>query len=149
MFSAVLLLGQASSRIDPNIAQDWTAAVATNLKSASIKLRPKGSFVMISVNTKGKKEFLRGTYSVSQMPNPPQPGVKQVQFFYDLESLRKVGMPKAGISALVRSGKRRALGMQLYYFPEVPVLTDIMTAHFVPLKGKEVALKRLAKWKPF
>ena len=99
-----------------------------------------------------KEEVIQGRYAVGPAPKGA-PGrmakAKQVRFFYDLASLRRMGESKAEVDALAKRGKRDELGMRLYFVPEVPMLTDIMTAPFVPTKGKDTALKRLERWKPF
>lgn len=148
-----LILLQTKPKVDPRIAQDWTAAVATGLKGSVLRLKPDGRFVSSSVTNAGKRETLQGTYTVGPVPKEMagkvRAGTSQVRFFYDLASLRKAGAPKAEIDALIKKGKTQSLGMQLYFYPEVPLLTDIMTAHFVPVKQKAAAFKRLATWKPF
>lgn len=139
--------------IDPEIATVWTAAVATGLDEATLSLKTDGSFTLETL-AKGKAEAtIRGTYTVDPPP-PNMPGGKMararvVKFFYDLPSLKASGTSASDLTALEKSGKKSSLGMQLWYFAEVPVLTDVMTAHFVPENDKEGAIQRLTHWKPF
>ena len=83
------------------------------------------------------------------MPSEKMGKARVVKFFYDLPSLKASGMSASDLTALGKSGKKSSLGMQLWYFAEVPVLTDVMTAHFVPANDKEGAIQRLSNWKPF
>ncbi len=148
-----LILLQTKPKIDPQIAREWTAAAATGMKSAVLDLRSDGRFALNSVDDAGKPSRIQGTYAVDAVPKAGATGkmatAKMVVFTYDLPGLREAGASKAEVDKLVKAGKRGAVGMRLFFFAEVPVLTDIVSAHFVPVKGRDAALKKLAKWKPF